>query len=198
MWTALRVLPILIALNDAGTTGVAEGTNVPKEFDAKGEQFGKRIEGILSSTTYLQEVDDELFSDKRMQEVLARPERFRSEVESYLKGHPSAAETRIRIAILGMQCLKLDDYLQFVETLSAAERGRMSRWALFYSVVPGFEWSTRLALGYRDGRIRRTLESVSRSANSDEKIRLAIGSILDGTASRAITMHKTIPTLRCK
>jgi hypothetical protein len=159
--------------------------------------FDERIEKIIASTKYLNEIRYELFNSPLLQEVQKHPKRFLPEVESYLHRSPNAPMNNVMIAVLGMQCLDLHEYLGFLDRLARAPKGRMSPWALFYGVVPGIDWSKRLALRYREHAVRATLKRVAASPNADDRLRNAVIHILDGMSGKSYKDDPEGPALKC-
>jgi len=169
----------------------------PEMVNGEPESFGRRIQRVISESKYVEHFDDELFTHPLMQEVFNASERFRSDAQTYILRHPELSRVQARVSLVALQCLPLDDYLNLVDRMATAENGAISKWALFYSVVPGFESSTRLAMGFRDQRIRKVLEKAARSPNATAALRTAIADILDGSSARQLQERGWTPTLRC-
>jgi len=55
-----------------------------------------------------------------------------------------------------------------------------AQYALLYSIVPGNEWSTRLARKYRDRDVKEALTAARQSPNADAKMRTLIDHMLAG------------------
>ena len=101
-----------------------------------------------------------------------------------------------RSLLVSLQCVALPEYLAFVDRLSSKKPGRLNQWIRFYSISPGFEASTRLAVTFKSENVQKTLGRVSKSPNANEKTRAAVTEILDGTAARYVESEKFVSILR--
>ena len=161
------------------------------------EAFGRRVQQVVSDLK-CPECDDEIYAHPLMKEMFDRPEDFLSDAQVFLLRHPELSQLQSRVAAIALQCAGLDGYLTLLERLSEADRGRISQWVLFYSVVPGFESSTRLAMGFRDKKIAAVLKKVAQSPNATSNLRDAVRHILNGTAANSVAKEKFVSTLQCR
>jgi hypothetical protein len=190
-----RTVTLLIAC--AVEMSVTSTISNAHTVDRDQESFGYRVQQVALDLKY-PEVNDEIYSHPLMREMFAHPEPFLTDAQTFFFQHPDLAELQSRVAITALQCANIDEYLKLLDRLSSAAKGKVSEWVLFYSVVPGFESSTRLATGFRDKKIQGALKKVARSPNATPNLRDAIKHILDGTAANAISSEKWTPTLVCK
>jgi hypothetical protein len=157
---------------------------------------GARIDAIVAGIRE-PEFDDELWESSALREMYRNSTLFLPGIESYLRTNPAAAEIKAHVALLALQCLPLGQYLGFTSRLAKAGKGEIGEWALFYSVVPGFEWSLRLGLEYKDARVRAVLSDVAASANADDQVRSAVEGILRGDVARTAKRDKDRALLKC-
>jgi hypothetical protein len=158
--------------------------------------FGERVVHVASDIKY-PEVDDEIYSHPLMKEMFAHADHFIADAKEFFFQHPELPELQARVAMMALQCASLDEYLKLVDRLSGAARGKISQWVLFYSIAPGFEESTRLAMGFHDKKVRSVLMKAARSPNATPNLRQAVREILDGTAAGFVTREKWVTTLKC-
>jgi hypothetical protein len=163
----------------------------------KGLEFGERISRVVADSKHLSLDDYELMDHPLMKEVIRSPERFRPQVEAYVRLSPPPSRTHIHAAVVSLQCLDLPGYLAFLTNLASAKKGEVSEWALLSAVVPGVEWSTRLAVNYEDPKVRAVLNQVRNSPNASDKTRGAISHILDGTTARYLKENNEKTDVDC-
>ena len=146
------------------------------------ESIDERIAEIMSQSPGLEGGgwDDELWENKSMLEIIHNPTRYENEIEAYLLSRSRGKDDETRVAVLALQCLPLERYTKFVKRLATAPEGTINRYALLYSIVPGNEWSTRLARKYRDREVKDALTVARQSPNADAKMRTLIDHILAG------------------
>jgi hypothetical protein len=187
--TLIVVLVVWLTASLIGVHGMCSEGNADKSSNM--------VESILAESPDVDAFDDDLVSNTTMRKIVNQPKRYVADVDAYLRKFPKAGDTRVRIAVYSLQCLPLDDYLRFVDRLSEASFGAVSSWALLYSVVPDIDWSTRLAVQFRDPRIRETLSRAARSPNATPSLKRAITAVLSGSVARHIVEQKMTPILRC-
>jgi len=187
---AVVLLTCAVGLKPPSALGNADGGDVDSG------SFGRRVQQVVADLKH-PEFDDELFAHPLMREMFNSPERFLSDGQTFLLGHPGLPELQSRVAVLALQCAGLDQYLSLLERLSNAAAGTISQWVLFYSVSPGLESSTRLPMGFRDKKIRVALRRAARSPNATPNLREAVKEILDGTIARFIAREKWATALKC-
>jgi hypothetical protein len=159
----------------------------------------RRIDAIMAKYPGVEadELDESLMDDEQMKFIVDNPQRFQRAIDDYVHLRPAMSEVKARTAILGLQCLPLADYLAFVDRLSASAGGTVSPWALFYSVVPGVEWSTRLQMNYANDEVRETLRRAADSPNASKGLRKTIVTILSGDTARSLKRLNERPRLHC-
>jgi len=115
---------------------------------------------------------------------MSRPDALLPDVECLLRCYPRAPDQQIHVAILVLQCLGLDDNVDFLNRLALLAAGGVSPWALLYGIAPGEEWSVRVELHYKEPKVRDVLKRLARSPNADKRARSAIAAILSGAAAK--------------
>ena len=108
---------------------------------------------------------------------------YQAEIEAFLLSCPTALPHEVFLAIVSMQCLSAHEYGSFLARLADAGSGKVSSWAVYFAIVPGKFWSTRIVMGYRDTWVRAALGRLARSPNA-QRIRDVVPEILDGSLAR--------------
>jgi hypothetical protein len=159
------------------------------------ESIDERIAEIVSQSPGFRGGgwDDELWENKSMQEIVHNPTRYGNDIEEYLLTRSRDKDDETLVAMLALQCLPLERYTKFVKRLATAEKETINSHVLLYSIVPGNEWSTRLARKYRDPGVKDSLTLARQSPNADDKVRTLIDHILAG--NYAYPKHEAL--LKC-
>lgn len=156
----------------------------------------QRIDSIVAALRFPED-DGELWGSASLREMYLHSALFLPGIEGYLRANPKAPELNVRVALRALQCLQLDQYLDFTARLAQAHKGAVGKWALFYALVPGAEWSMRLGVAYKDERVRSVLKQVSASSNADEQVRSAVTELLRGDISRYARTGREHAVLEC-
>ena len=162
-----------------------------------GEAFGKRIEAIVHAVDEVDRFDDNLFSNPEMKDMFSHSFQLKGGALGYLFEHPDLPRTEARVTMATLQCLPLSEYLALIDKLGKAGSGKVSQWVLLYSVSPGIEWSTRLAIGFRQSEVRETLLRLSASPNATRIVKNSIEDILKGRVARYVSREKITPKWQC-
>jgi hypothetical protein len=159
------------------------------------ESIDERIAAIVSESPGLRndEVDDELFTSRSMLEIVHNPRRYESDIEAYVLTRPHSKDAEVRVAVLALQCVPFKNYVRFVKRLASAGKGTINTRALPYSIVPGSEWSTRVARKYREPEVKESLTLARQSPNADAELRTLIDHVLAGEYAHP----KQEPLLKC-
>lgn len=157
----------------------------------------RQIHEIVSSTSKLDESDIGLWGSVKLKDLMNRPEALLPDVEWFLRCHPRAPDQQTHVAILVLQCLGMDAYLDFLNRLALLPAKGLSPWALLYGIAPGQEWSIRVESNYKEPRVSAVLKSIGRSPNADKRVKSAVTAILSGAAASYDKTNDERPVLQC-
>lgn len=195
----------LAALAIAGFLSSAchqQNTQVAKQEDMK---LLSVIEAALRDTWLRRQIEES--ADGPMLHVPGIREIFRSPVQYVASAraviaNPSASADAKRVAVLVMQCLSIDEYLDFLRFVF--ERVRESQCpdsALAKAIFPGEDWGFVIAENYQQEGVRELLLEIEESGVGGEAMREKIEAILDGrTAEYLEHLRKSgvrIPAIGC-
>lgn len=166
--------------------GDAVGSDVTAKVSVA--EYARQLEGIIASVTDFEsgDLEETLMASSLFKGWYQNPEPISAAAEAYITKDPRLPQPKAIAAIASLQCLDLREYLSLVERLAKAPKGAVSEWALFHSVVPGTDFSTRLYRSYRDKDVRRTLELAAASPNANSLLQDAVRVMLDGSALRTL------------
>ena len=181
------IVALLLANGDLmaaeGTSSKAESSSTCGSTSVVA--FGKTVKGVLERSKRTQRhTRDVARKDPILRNLATNARATVAIVESYLRCNPSTSASEVEIAIMTLQRLSLDAYLDFVARLAHAGKSEAGELGLYYAVAPGFPWSLRLALNYTDARVKSTLDEVDRSPNATPALQRMVLEIRDGSAAK--------------
>lgn len=120
-----------------------------------------------------------------------------------LMSDPSVSVETKSVAILLMQCLPLDRYVEFVRLIFDETRaGHADPTLLAEAIFPGEAWGDILAMNYQTPRVRDLLEEIRSSQIGDARVDGRISWILDGGMAKYFRDHRAdgvaMPAIDCE
>jgi hypothetical protein len=179
---ALVLLLLIVAAgpcSDRGTNNLS-----PAE-----DEFLGALEGVLSATRIRRSLDDSsdtpLLENATLRGLYSRSSDNENATRSIVQD-PGVGEEAKHLAVLTMQCLPLDSYVELLRFLHDQVRaGLCSEALLADAVFPGEQWGTVIAEHYRDPQVANLLKEILADARTS-KLRDRVESVLDGDAARYI------------
>ncbi len=155
-----------------------------KRLQSRSQKTGKDLYGVVSA-------------DATFRKWVNNSKATVVDVEQYLHCGAAASAFEAQIAVLPLQCLDLEAYLDFLKRIAEAPKNQTIEWALFYAISPGDSWSSRLALSYTDPKVKSTLGAVANSPNATPGLQRIVMEILDGRTAKALEKKNTKLALSC-
>jgi hypothetical protein len=177
------LLPLLLVL---GCASPAAG---------EGElRYREAIESIVSDAGVF--INFDMIDDPRLEYFFGRPSEFEAQARRLIADAHASLQER-RVALISMQCLPLTRYLDLLRFISRLEPTDENRILTHHAILPGFQWSTRIALGFKDASVRSALRDVLESPIVDNDLKRAIGEVLSGTTATYIRERNERPRWQC-
>ena len=115
---------------------------------------------------------------------------------------PRASADAKRVAVLVMQCLPIDEYVDFLRlTFENVRAGRCPESVLSKAIFPGADWGFVVAENYQRDDVRELLLSIEASSVGGDAMHAKIESIFDGhTAEYLKHLRETgaaVPAIGC-
>lgn len=125
-----------------GLCVVLTSVSVVAKTGATDSQFKKRMQSIEAFVVDLTSEFD-VFNTKLFYDVWNEPLKYKKDALHFL-GEENGTETQKRIAVLAMQDLSLNDYMQFSSAVFKFwKAGKVSGEILFHTIFPGYDWNTK-------------------------------------------------------
>lgn len=192
------ILPFLVLIA-AGPCSDRRGAPVSSE-----RQLADTLENILSDTRVRRSLDDSSdlpLLENAMMQLLYRQSFENEQVVRLVIQDPRIEDEVKQLAILTMQCLPLDNYIELLESTQAqVEEGHAGEAVLADAVFPGEQWGTVIAEHYRDPRVVKLLATLRAKAKSRE-LQDRLDSVLRGEAARYVqhlrATGERVPVFSC-
>jgi hypothetical protein len=142
-------------------------------------------------------VNFDLIDDPQLRVIYEHPERYEADARRLIADTNAPFHER-RIALITMQCLSLSEYLSVIRLVSELDPSEENRLLTHHAILPGFQWSTRIARLFENRSVRDVLGDVMESRMLDENLKAAINKVLSGAIATYITEQAEEPRWKCR
>ena len=168
--------------------------NAKHNFDT--QHFGIEITKINTEIKELTWAGG-LFRFEFFRQVHSEPKKYAEIVQSFLTEDELTEQQKV-IMILMMQKLPLNDYVKFLDSLiQMFEEEKITHTVMRWAVLPGYEWNTLLAEGYKDSGVILVINRLIKLEIVEKELKSYIEEeILTGRAKKQVQFLRNSGQIR--